>query len=120
MRWMSTTAWKPRSENTSINIASAGPVTFSPTDTPFGQAARNLPVNLSICQTNASGQCINPTTPTGSVSINAGANQTVTFSVFASGKGVPIPFDPAGNRIYVFGTQGSTAVGASSVAVRTQ
>jgi hypothetical protein len=43
----------------------------------------------------------------------------VFFSIFAVGKGIPIPFDPANNRVFIIGLQGSTAVGAASTAVKT-
>jgi hypothetical protein len=103
-----------------INIASGASVTFTAEDTPIGQPSRNLPVDLTICQTNASGACVNPATPGASATVTAATNQVVTFSVFARGRGQAVPFDPANNRIYVLARQGTTAVGAASVAVRTQ
>ena len=41
-----------------INLGTAGTVTFTPLDTPFGQLPRSLPLALNICQTNASGACL--------------------------------------------------------------
>jgi hypothetical protein len=103
-----------------VNIAAAGTVTFKPSDSPIGQALRNLPLDLLICQTNpATGACINPTSPGNSATLNVAANETVFFSIFAVGKGIPIPFDPANNRVFIIGLQGSTAVGAASTAVKT-
>ena len=103
-----------------LNIATAGTVTLTPTDTPVGQAARGLPVTLTICQTNLSGTCINPATPAPSATVNVTNNQIVTFSIFAQGQGQNIAFDPANSRIFVIAKQGTTAVGEASVAVRTQ
>jgi hypothetical protein len=101
-----------------INIGAAGSVTFTPTVTPYGQPAQTLPLNLSICQVNASGTCINPTTPGPSTTVNVAANQTVMLGTFVQGQGTPIQFDPANNRIFVIGTTGNVAVGEASVAVK--
>jgi hypothetical protein len=87
-----------------INIARAGTVTFRPTDTPPGQLPRNLPLNLSICQTDATGTCINPTTPGPSSTLTVANNQTVFFSVFAAGQGTLMPYDPANKRIFILAT----------------
>jgi hypothetical protein len=47
-----------------INIGAAGAVTFTPTDTPFGQPLRVLPLVLSICQTDpTTGACLSAPTP---------------------------------------------------------
>jgi hypothetical protein len=87
-----------------INIARAGTVTFRPTDTPPGQLPRNLPLNLSICQTDATGTCINPTIPGPSSTLTVANNQTVYFSVFAAGQGTLMPYDPANKRIFILAT----------------
>ncbi len=106
-----------------INIGAAGPVTVSVSDAPPGQQPRGLPLALAICQTDLvvkpGGECVNPTSPGASVSLSPASNQTVTFSVFVGGAG-NIAFDPERNRIYVTAVQNNTAVGQSSVAVRTQ
>jgi YVTN family beta-propeller protein len=94
------------------------PVTFTPTDTPFGQPARNLAVTPSICQTNSAGVCINPTSPGPSSTVLVGKSQTVFFSTFVNGKGTMVPYDPANNRIFILAKQGTTAVGEVSAAVK--
>lgn len=101
----------------SINIGTAGTVTFAPTDTAFGQSPRSLPLALTICRTDTQGVCL--TTPSASVNVTAAANQNFTFSVFARATGTALPFDPARTRIYVYAKQGANVVGATSVAVRT-
>ena len=103
-----------------VNIGAGGTVTCTPTASPVGQPARNLPASLSICQTGSNGQCINPTTPGTSATVNVQPNQTVFFSTFIRGNGQPIAFDPANNRVFFVCLEGSTPVGAASVAVRTQ
>ena len=103
-----------------INIATAGNVTFAVKDAPTGGTSPNLPLTLTLCQTNPSnGQCVNPATPAPSVTISVAQNQTLTFSIFAQGQGTAIPLDPAINRIYVSATQNGVAVGETSVAIRT-
>lgn len=101
-----------------IDISAAGTVTFAPTTTPIGGAANNLPLTLSICQTNSSGVCQSP--PSAAVSLGVTNNQILTFSVFAAGQGTPIPYNPAVNRVFVIATQGSQPVGEASVAIKMQ
>jgi len=80
-------------------------------------------VTLSICETNpATGACINPTAPTtGVVTTTINANDTPTFSIFATSSAA-VALDPAGKRIRVnfADTSGGAPRGATSVAVRTQ
>jgi len=83
----------------------------------IGAANSPLPLTLSMCQTNLQGACISPQGAT--VNFTAGANQTVTFSAFATSNGTPIAFDPANKRMFVHFFQGNTPVGSASVAVRT-
>jgi hypothetical protein len=71
-----------------------------------------LPTTVTICQTNASGQCQAP--PAASVSVDFLAGATPTFSVFVGANGA-IPFDPIDSRIFVR----SNAIVLSSVAVTT-
>ncbi len=76
-----------------------------------------LPLTISLCQTDATGQCLAP--PASSVALNFAANATPTFSIFIAATG-PVPFDPANARIFVrFKDAGGTAHGATSVAVTT-
>ena len=84
----------------------------------IGAANNPLPLTLTMCQTNPStGACISAQGAT--VNFTAGANQTVTFSAFATSNGTPIAFDPAGKRMFVHFFQSNTPVGSASVAVRT-
>ena len=104
-----------------INIGAAGAVVFTPSDTPLGQAARHLPVDLTICQTDpTTGACVNPVTPGTGATVNVAAGQTVFFSIFIRGQGTAIPFDPANTRVFIIATQGATPVGEASAAIRTQ
>jgi hypothetical protein len=79
----------------------------------------SLPVIINLCQTSpATGQCISAIGPSVSTTINAGA--TPTFGIFVQGNS-NVPFDPAGNRIFVrFKDGGGVTRGSTSVAVRTQ
>ena len=80
-------------------------------------------IALAICETNPmTGECINPTVPTtGVVNLTIEANDTPTFSIFATAS-APIALDPALTRVRVnFEDQVSGEVrGATSVAIRTQ
>ena len=79
-----------------------------------------LPLAMSICQTNASSQCINPPQPQPSISVTILPNQTPTFSIFVAAGG-PVPLNPGANRIYVrFTDAGGVTRGSTSVAVQTQ
>ena len=99
-----------------IDIGVGGAVTFVATDTPFGQPPRNMPVTLTICQTDSSAQCLAPAAD--SITLNVAAGQTLTFSVFAQGQGVPVAYNPASNRVFLVAQQGATPVGATSVALK--
>jgi len=97
-----------------VNVGTTGTITAS-ADT----GSATLPVNISLCQTNpATAQCISGIGPNVTTQINA--NATPTFGIFVQGNG-NIPFDPAGNRIFVrFKDDGDITRGSTSVAVRTQ
>jgi hypothetical protein len=97
-----------------VNVGASGSITAS-ADT----GTATLPLSLSLCQTNpATAQCISSIGSTVTTTINAGA--TPTFGIFVQGKGT-VPFDPAGNRIFVrFKDGGGVTRGSTSVAVRTQ
>lgn len=95
-----------------INVGVASTITAS-ADT--GNAA--LPLILFICNTTSNGTCITP--PATSVTLNIAASATPTFTVFVNGAG-NVPFDPAGNRIFVrFKDAGGVTRGSTSVATRT-
>jgi virginiamycin B lyase len=94
-------------------------VSFTPTDTPIGQPARNLAVAPFICQTNPNtGACVNPESPGASSTVQVSQNETVFFSTFVQGKGTLVPYDPANSRIFIIARQGSTPVGESSAAIK--
>jgi hypothetical protein len=97
-----------------VNVGASATITAS-ADT----GAAILPVNVFLCETNpAGGQCISTIGTSVSTTINAGA--TPTFGIFVQGNG-NVPFDPAGNRIFVrFKDGGGVTRGSTSVAVRTQ
>jgi len=97
-----------------VNVGTTATITAS-ADT--GAAA--LPINILLCETNpATGACISAIGPSVATTINAGA--TPTFGIFVQGSG-NVPFDPAGNRVFVRFTDGvNVPRGATSVAVRTQ
>jgi hypothetical protein len=97
-----------------VNVGATGVITAS-ADT--GEAT--LPIAISICQTNPSnGQCVSAMAPSVTIQINAGA--TPTFGIFVQGNG-NVPFDPAGNRVFVRFKDGSGITrGSTSVAVRAQ
>jgi hypothetical protein len=97
-----------------VNLGAGDSITATP-----GTGAASLPVAVSICQTNpASGQCLG--NAAASVTATIAANATPTFAIFVGGAGM-VPFDPAGNRIFVqFTGSDGTVRGSTSVAVRTQ
>jgi hypothetical protein len=104
----------------SINLGQAGDVIFTPTDTPFGQPPRSLPLAIRICQTDSAGKCINPTTPNNSSMVAVSNGETVFFSIFVQGLGTAVPYDPGNSRIFVIATEGGIPVGEASAAVKTQ
>ncbi|MGH7392250.1 MAG: WD40/YVTN/BNR-like repeat-containing protein [Candidatus Rokuibacteriota bacterium] len=97
-----------------VNVGATGTITAS-ADT----GAANLPVTLGLCQTiPATGLCMLP--PASSVTTSIAANATPAFGIFVQGQGV-VPFDPAGNRVFVrFIDDTGVVRGSTSVAVRTQ
>ena len=96
-----------------VNVGSQDSITAS-ADT----GTTSLPLTLSICESNpATAECLSAPAASVTTSINAGA--TPTFSIFVTGTGA-VPFDPAGNRIFVrFRDSGGVTRGSTSVAVRT-
>ena len=75
-----------------INIGVAAQLTVKPDP---GDLV-NLPVTVTICQTNQAGACIAPSTPT--VNVTLAANATASFAVFVTATG-PVPFKPDAERI---------------------
>lgn len=96
-----------------VNVGAAADVSVK-ADT----GGRDLGLTLKVCRSNpANGQCL--TAPTGEVQTTIGANETPTFSVFATASRA-VAFDPANHRIRVSFSEGGTTRGATSVAVRTR
>lgn len=78
----------------------------------------SLPVNLFICETDNTGACTTPLTPSVNSVIGSGAS---TYAVFAAGTGTGIPFDAANNRIFVRfkSLDGNTTYSVTSAALQT-
>jgi len=97
------------------NVGTAGTIEVS-ADT----GGRTLALtNIEICPTDPnSGACTSPRAATQSLSV--GADGTATFGIFVRGTGAAISNDPARNRVFVRFAEGGNAVGATSVAVRTE
>lgn len=103
----------------SINIGSTASVRAQMSASALGAPAGTLPGTMRICRTDPNtSQCITPLTNS-FVDYTATANQTATFSAFFVSNGTAIPFDPANKRLYINFTQGATAVGSTSIAIRT-
>lgn len=94
-----------------INIGAADTVTVRP-DT----GGQSLPVQLSVCQTNAvTGECLQTPAPTVDVTMLTGA--TPTFSVFSQASAA-VANDAAINRVFVrFTDSGDVVRGGTSVAI---
>ena len=105
-----------------VNVGASASITVT-TDTGVpsllsGPLGVTLPISVSVYQTQSSGACLAPPTPSVTTTINSGA--TPTFSFFVQGAGF-VPFDPATNRIFVrFKNAAGVTRGSTSVAVRTQ
>jgi hypothetical protein len=93
-----------------INIGTAGTIVATATD--FG---RGLPVSLQLCETMANGEtiiCGNNLTRT------VTASETLYYTIFVTGTGKTIPFDPAVNRLFlVLESIGGSVYGATNIAV---
>jgi hypothetical protein len=110
------------SETNGMGAFSVATVNLGATETITASAdtgSATLPVNIFLCQTDpATGQCISSVSSSVTTQINS--NATPTFGIFVISSG-NIPFDPAGNRIFVrFKDAGDITRGSTSVAVRTQ
>jgi DNA-binding beta-propeller fold protein YncE len=97
-----------------VNLGAAQSLTVS---VDFGGSS--APITAGICETNPStGACL--ATPSESFQHSFTAGETPTFSIFVGSTG-PIPFDPAGNRVFVRYTDSAgLSHGSTSVAVTTQ
>jgi len=94
------------------NVGAAGQIRVS-------ASTGNIPVSVAVCQTGATGACVNP--PASSVTVSMGAGGTSTFSFFVSAGGF-VPFDPGKNRVFAIFTDVASGniVGETSTAIRTQ
>jgi hypothetical protein len=97
-----------------VNLGAGAPITVT-ADT----GTANLPVTLTLCQTNpVSGACL--ATPAASATTTINTNAVPTFAVFAAGS-ASVPNLPGVNRVFVrFKDAGGVLRGETSVAVRTQ
>lgn len=97
------------------NVGTTGTIDVS-ADT----GGRTLAIDeIEICQTDPdTGVCTSARDATQSLSV--GADGTATFGIFVRGTGAAISNDPARNRVFVRFAEGGNAVGATSVAVRTE
>jgi len=99
-----------------VEVANFGP----PTDAGVTLSSGNLPVNVTICQTNPSnGQCLAPPVGENGISVPLATETSATFSVFVTATAA-IASDPTNNRIYVIVTNSAqTGAGLTSVGVVT-
>jgi len=94
----------------SVNLGAAAALTASVRGT-----NPTVPLALSICPTDSSGNCLQAAADTATLTV--AANATPTFSVFVQTAEL-IPFDPANTRVQVtFTDSGGVVRGATSVAV---
>ena len=78
----------------------------------------DLPLTLSICESNAQAQCL--ASPTPSVTVEFPRNAAKTFTIYVEiPAGSPVPFDPAINRIALKFSEDGVVRANSSVAVAT-
>jgi hypothetical protein len=95
----------------SIDIGAGEAITVTPNTGDL----TNLPVTLTICQTDRGGACM--ATPAASVTTTYQTLSTATFAVFVTAGGA-VPFDPATTRVFVTFTDGNNVVrGKTSVAL---
>lgn len=82
-------------------------------------AANQLPVDLTLCETDSTGQCISGP-PATAVLTNIAPDATPTFSVFVNADDM-VPFQPELNRVFVrFRDSSGEIRGSTSVAVSAQ
>lgn len=94
-----------------VNIGISGTVSASADD-----GGKELPVTLQLCETDNAGNWISCGN---NLSRSVASDQSVYYTVFVTGTGQPISFDPANKRLFLrFSANGQT-VGATNVAVTT-
>jgi virginiamycin B lyase len=97
----------------SEDVGAAGVLTLE-TDT----GGATLPISVSLCETNAAGQC--QAAPAATLPVTFQAGSAPTFSVFVSAS-APVPFAPGASRIFVrFKDASGASHGSTSVAVTTE
>ena len=92
-----------------VNIGTGGLIEAVASD-----LGRGLPLTLQLCETKANGEtiiCGNNLTRT------VTANETLYYTIFVTGTGKRIPFDPAVNRLFLVLRGASGLYGATNVAV---
>lgn len=92
-----------------INIGTSGIIEAVATD-----LGRGLPVTLKLCETKATGETIKCGI---NLSRSVNANETLYYTIFVTGTGKTIPFDPAVNRLFLVLRSASSLYGATNVAV---
>ena len=102
-----------------MNIGQTATISARLSTTPIGGSTINLPLTLGLCQTNPStGVCLqSPTTLP--INFTATKDAVNTFTAFINHSGAAIPWDPGTNRVYIQFFNGSTPIGAASIAVYT-
>ena len=81
------------------------------------EATSAAQVTVQLCETDTSGNCLQPLS--GTVSAPFPAGQLRFFSIFVTGNGNPTPFDPARARLFVRLSEQAVVRGATNVAVAT-
>ena len=94
-----------------VNIGAPGNLEIVADD-----GGRGLPLELEVCETNATGQWLTCGTR---LDRAVGTAETLYFTVIVRGAHAPIPFDPAKNRLFLRMKAEGTTVGATNVAVTT-
>jgi len=96
-----------------VNLGSQASITAA-----ANTGTANLPVTLTLCQTNQSGACFGA--PSTTVTTGIPSNATPTFGIFVTGSGM-VADSPGVNRVFVtFAGPDGVLRGETSVAVRTQ
>ncbi len=92
-----------------VNLGSSGNIVVSADD-----GGRQLPLILQLCETNSSGQSI---ICGNNLNRSVNPNETVFYTVFVTGKGSSVPFNPGENRLFLRILANGNTVGATNVAV---